>query len=449
MSVRALLLDLDGTLADSLPVMRRCYERLLAEHGRQGSDEEFRRLNGPRLAECAALVRQAHGLWAEPDSLLQRWFDLIAEEYRAVAPNEGAEALVRAAVGKGWRVAVVTSSGADLARRWLRSAGLQDCVATIVSGGCVARGKPAPDPYLEALRRLGAAAEDGFAVEDTPTGAAAARAAGIPTWGLSGPGATAWPPGVRSLRRLADLMPLLDQAALRWHALGPDLVIAADENTVPIAADLRAAVDAAWAEETAGNPKLFDGEILSLRSASPDLIEGAFVPFRMAHAARKHAGLRERLALRPLAVSGLARCRDGLILGRRAPEVTGSPGRWELAPSGGIDRAALLPGGRVDPGAALRAELAAELGIGPEAVSSCRVAGAVENRADGLWDIVLALEIALSGQEVARLHAARGSGEYDQIAVVAAKAIPAFCDRVAWRLVDATYLSLERQGLLG
>ena len=77
--------------------------------------------------------------------------------------------------------AIATSSGAEYAEFSLRSAGLSGRFATIVTGDQVAHGKPAPDIYLEAARRLGCHPAECVALEDSDAGVLAASAAGMVT----------------------------------------------------------------------------------------------------------------------------------------------------------------------------------------------------------------------------------------------------------------------------
>jgi HAD superfamily hydrolase (TIGR01509 family) len=202
---RALLLDLDGTLADSLGVMKTAYRRFMTGEGLTPTDAEFDRLNGPPIAECVRIVKATHGLAASHGELLARYQALVEDVYGSVPPSEGARALLKAAKARGWTVGVVTSNGEDRTRAWLARAGLDGLVDVVVGGEAVARGKPAPDPYLAALKRAGCAAEDARAVEDSPLGAEAALAAGIPTLALlHGPNKTArWPAGVVFVTSLA------------------------------------------------------------------------------------------------------------------------------------------------------------------------------------------------------------------------------------------------------
>jgi HAD superfamily hydrolase (TIGR01509 family) len=177
----ALLLDLDGTLADSLRVLRDVYDRFLALFGHVGDDAEFNALNGPPLAEVVRALKERRSLGPQLEDLLDTYRGLLEQAYAAVPPALGAEGLLRNARSAGWATVVVTSAPSTLARTWLRAAGIDDLVDAIVGGEMVARGKPHPDPYLAALHAVGASADRSLAIEDSRQGVAAAVAAGVPT----------------------------------------------------------------------------------------------------------------------------------------------------------------------------------------------------------------------------------------------------------------------------
>ena len=204
---RALLLDLDGTLADSLGIMKVVYRRFMQGAGRTPTDAEFDRLNGPPIAEGVRILKYIHGLAAPHAELLARYQELIEEVYGTVPPSEGARALLEAAKARGLTVGVVTSNGEARTRAWLARTGLEGLVDVVVGGDAVARGKPAPDPYLAALKRAECEAKNACAVEDSPLGAIAACAAGIPTLALlHDPDKTAgWPAGVTFVASLAEV----------------------------------------------------------------------------------------------------------------------------------------------------------------------------------------------------------------------------------------------------
>lgn len=208
---RGLFLDLDGTLADSLGVMRAVYGRFLGGFSRPASDAEFASLNGPPLPEVVRRLAATHGLDRPFDDLLAAYRRLIVEAYDAVAPMPGAEEVLEAARRHAWTVGVVTSNGSETVRDWLARVGLAPLVEIVVTGEDVVHGKPAPDPYRTALQRGRCDAAASIAVEDSPQGARAAVAAGLRTFGLgASAGAAGWPDGVLGITRLTQLLPHLE-----------------------------------------------------------------------------------------------------------------------------------------------------------------------------------------------------------------------------------------------
>jgi HAD superfamily hydrolase (TIGR01509 family) len=179
---RGLFLDLDGTLADSLGVLRRVYFRFLKKFGRTGSDLEFRELNGPNLGEIVSILRTRHGLPAQTDDLLAIYNQLIDDAYRDVLPLPGALELLETAAKKGWTLVLVTSNLRARAQAWLAGHGFSTLLQMLISSEEVKRGKPFPDLYQHALSRSGCVVADSIAVEDSPQGAQAALSAGLRTF---------------------------------------------------------------------------------------------------------------------------------------------------------------------------------------------------------------------------------------------------------------------------
>ena len=182
---KGLFVDLDGTLADSLPVMRLAYAAFLNRFGKVGSDAEFDRLNGPTLAYIVASLAENHGLPLPADELIAVYRDTIRSAYKDVSPHAGAKELLETATGVGLKICVVTSNSGDLAWTWLRHVGLREMVDAVVAGNEVSRGKPHPTPYLLALAKTSCLAEESLAVEDSIMGVRSALAAGIQTFFLS------------------------------------------------------------------------------------------------------------------------------------------------------------------------------------------------------------------------------------------------------------------------
>jgi beta-phosphoglucomutase-like phosphatase (HAD superfamily) len=90
---RAVFVDLDGTLVDTLPVLKNVYRSFVAEYGCIGSEDEFERLNGLSLTEIVVQLAHTHRLPGGPDELYERYLALIHGAYAEVTSCAGAEDL--------------------------------------------------------------------------------------------------------------------------------------------------------------------------------------------------------------------------------------------------------------------------------------------------------------------------------------------------------------------
>jgi HAD superfamily hydrolase (TIGR01509 family) len=129
---------------------------------------------------------------------------------------DGAVDAVRAIAAR-WPVAIASSSNPELIEVVLRVSGLDDVVRVAVSSQEVARGKPAPDVYLEAARRLGVDPNASLAVEDSENGIRSAHAAGMKVVGVPNPH---FPPSDGALALADEVVPSIRE-------LTPELVDAA------------------------------------------------------------------------------------------------------------------------------------------------------------------------------------------------------------------------------
>ena len=181
MAVRALLFDFDGTIVDSESVDLRSWHEVFEAHGRPLPVERFLlrigTLNGPdELDELEAALGRAVDRTAVTERRIARERELILLE----PLREGIGAYLDDAGTLGLEVAIVSSSTRSWVEGHLVRLGIADGWACICcADGDRERCKPSPALYLEALERLGLGPDEAIAVEDSPNGIAAARAAGI------------------------------------------------------------------------------------------------------------------------------------------------------------------------------------------------------------------------------------------------------------------------------
>lgn len=182
--LQAILWDIDGTLLDSEPWHQRSTVAVCRENGYELTEEEFAAALGIGFPEFYERLNAARPM---PLSF-RAWVDAITDRYiewiAGVTPREGAYALVEAFAAKGLRQACVSNSGRRVVEANIRAMGITH-FEFAVSRDDVTNAKPDPEPYLLAAERLGVPPEACAVIEDSPTGARAAKAAGMLT--------VAWP----------------------------------------------------------------------------------------------------------------------------------------------------------------------------------------------------------------------------------------------------------------
>jgi beta-phosphoglucomutase-like phosphatase (HAD superfamily) len=214
---RGIFFELDGTLADSHVAMRGAFANFAATLGREVSDAEFVAINGPPAAIAIAVLKRDWALPQKLHELIQLYDKLADAAFHDVAPAPGAAATLEAAFAQGFKVGIVTSTGAARSRRWLAAAGLARFVDVVIGGDEVCLGKPDAEPYLVALARSGCAREASIAVENSAQGAKSALAARLRVFGFApeGRALVEWPEPVRLIGALDELMPEVTRPRFR------------------------------------------------------------------------------------------------------------------------------------------------------------------------------------------------------------------------------------------
>ena len=181
-SLRAVLFDLDGTLADTAPDMARTVNLMRRKRGLADVPEAQVRPHvskGARGMICSAFEIDA----ADPQfqALREEFLELYADNLSVgTCLFPGMDELLDALEAGGIAWGVVTNKFERFAHPVMEGLGLAQRAGVIVGGDTCARPKPFPDPLLHALERLGVAPADALYVGDDPRDVEAARAAGMP-----------------------------------------------------------------------------------------------------------------------------------------------------------------------------------------------------------------------------------------------------------------------------
>jgi HAD superfamily hydrolase (TIGR01509 family) len=177
--IEAVVFDLDGVLLQSEEVWDSVRERYVRERGGRYDDEVQRAMMGMSAPEWSTYLHDVAGVPEDPDTINRDVVARMLAAYRRdlpLLPGAG-EAVRRAAAA--FPLALASSSNRRVFEAVLELAGLTECFRATVSSEEVAAGKPAPDVYLEAARRLDVAPERCTAVEDSHAGIRSAKAAGM------------------------------------------------------------------------------------------------------------------------------------------------------------------------------------------------------------------------------------------------------------------------------
>jgi HAD superfamily hydrolase (TIGR01509 family) len=181
------IFDCDGVLIDSEPIANRVHAQMLAACGYAVGEEALQdRFCGISDAEMLATIEREWGR-ALPDDYAERIAGALAQEYCcSLEPIAGIHEVLSALT---LPVCVASSGTPERIRLGLETVGLLGNFAPhLFSASMVRRGKPAPDLFLYAAARMGAAPERCLVIEDSPAGVEAARAAGMTAIGFCGGG---------------------------------------------------------------------------------------------------------------------------------------------------------------------------------------------------------------------------------------------------------------------
>lgn len=178
-AIKAIVFDLDGVIIDSEPIWNRVRESLVHERGGRWHDHAHQDMMGMSSLEWSRYMHDVLGLPDLPQAISTEVVHRMETAYRHHLPLMKGAVQAVDRLSCHWPLAVASSSNRPLIDLVLEIAGLARRFAVTISSEEVPRGKPAPDVYLEAARRLHADPAHCVAIEDSQNGVLSANAAGM------------------------------------------------------------------------------------------------------------------------------------------------------------------------------------------------------------------------------------------------------------------------------
>jgi beta-phosphoglucomutase family hydrolase len=176
--IRALVFDCDGTVADTMPLHYRSWLEALKDHGADFPEAMFYEMAGMPTMDIIRTLNERHGYDLPPTEIAARKRELFEAKIPEIKPIEPVVSLILEYEGR-LPMAVATSGSRAIVSRTLDALGLSGKFQELVAADDVKHGKPAPDLFLEAAKRLGVPPADCLAFEDADLGIESARAAGM------------------------------------------------------------------------------------------------------------------------------------------------------------------------------------------------------------------------------------------------------------------------------
>jgi HAD superfamily hydrolase (TIGR01509 family) len=172
------IFDCDGTLANSMPAHYRAWAAIVEKHGGQIPEELFYELGGWPSGKMVEHLNELFGTSLDPKAVADEKEQYYVEHISTIQPIAEVVSFARE-VSVFAKVSVASGGVLAVVSKTIAAIGVTDLFSVIVTSEQVHRGKPFPDMFLEAARRMGVTPGDCLVLEDSPAGFEAAEAAGM------------------------------------------------------------------------------------------------------------------------------------------------------------------------------------------------------------------------------------------------------------------------------
>ena len=178
--IKAVIFDLDGTLVDSMGLWKDIDIEFLGERGIAYEDDLQEKIEGMSFTETAVYFKEYYHLDESVEELKKIWNQMAEYKYRyEVLPKSGVIEFLDTLKKKKIKMGIATSNSEELIAAVNEAYHFDEYMSCIVTACSVNKGKPAPDVYLEAARRLGVKPEECLVFEDIIKGIEAGKNAGM------------------------------------------------------------------------------------------------------------------------------------------------------------------------------------------------------------------------------------------------------------------------------
>jgi HAD superfamily hydrolase (TIGR01509 family) len=183
---RGLLLDFDGTIADTLPVLQQTYDDFLRDINATHKAPTFAEANGANLLHLITDLSRQYAPDRNATETWRHYWQTVETAVLKAPPLQGTREIVAWAKQLGWTIGIASASRTDLIAAWLARHALQLQIDGVVGADLCERGKPDPAIYRLLIETLAIAPQDCIVIEDSESGVLSASRAGLEVIRLTG-----------------------------------------------------------------------------------------------------------------------------------------------------------------------------------------------------------------------------------------------------------------------
>jgi len=181
-NIKACLFDMDGTLIDSMGIWRQIDCDYFGKFNKELPDDYQKRIEGLNMYETAVFTKEYYDFPDSVDKIMDDWNKMAREAYcNTIKFKPYVIEVLTLLRKKGIKLGVATSNSGYLFEGFAKSSNLYDYIEVAIVGEDVKYGKPKPDCYLEAAKRLGVTPDECLVFEDIIVGLTAGKNAGMKT----------------------------------------------------------------------------------------------------------------------------------------------------------------------------------------------------------------------------------------------------------------------------
>lgn len=446
--IKCVIFDWDGTLMDSLPLLRKVYYSFLIKFGKTGQDREFEYdLNGLYIPEIINYLKGKYSLQDSVNELIKVYEKLIKEEIEKSSPFSDSEHALSTIFKKGIKIGLATSSKKEYIWDKIKKLGWDSYFDFYVFGDDVRSSKPSPDIYLLALEKGKISKSEAVVIEDSINGIFSAKQAGIYCIGISRNSDSSQIKNIgadKIIFYLSEIEGLIETIKKYRIVSGGDINVFWKERTYFPNPEKVILINNVW-EEALKTKKLFNGSIFifsDLQKEDTTKVSGFFAEYKEFFACRKKPGL--NLNLSPIAVSGIIIINDlgkrYAVFGKRKGTIQ-YPESLELIPSGGLEREFALENGEMNYKGQLIKEFEEETCLDRKHISSVTTLGLVHDEKEDTYDICSQIDCALD-RETFKISF-KNSEEYNELFFIEIGNLKEFVEKNRANLVPTSEALIE------